>query len=65
MIPLEATVLPMNGMDRTVNGLSVAGIRRAMKCPFCNTEVPATQPFNFCPTCGQTLPSDEGKGHFS
>lgn len=28
-----------------------------MICQFCKCEIPDTQPFNFCPTCGQTIAS--------
>lgn len=28
-----------------------------MICAFCHCEIPDTQPFNFCPTCGQTIMS--------
>lgn len=27
--------------------------RRGMTCAFCHSEIPDTQPFNFCPFCGQ------------
>ena len=26
-----------------------------MTCAFCHCEIPDTQPFNFCPSCGQTI----------
>lgn len=26
-----------------------------MTCAFCHSEIPDTQPFNFCPFCGQTI----------
>lgn len=32
-----------------------------MICQFCKCEIPDTQPFNFCPTCGQTIPSPQDR----
>ena len=29
--------------------------RPIMTCAFCHCEIPDTQPFNFCPFCGQTI----------
>lgn len=29
--------------------------RRGMTCTFCHSEIPNTQPFNFCPFCRQTI----------
>lgn len=30
-----------------------------MICSFCKSEIPDFCPFNFCPTCGQTIESRE------
>ena len=46
-----ATVL----LGRSEPVKSLRGFATLMTCAFCHCEIPDTQPFNFCPTCGQTI----------
>ena len=51
----EGDLRPTTPSNRSEPLESDGMFRRGMTCAFCHSEIPDTQPFNFCPFCGQTI----------